>query len=105
MSKLAAFYQKSHTDAALKPEAAESPGDCLTVLMRRTLGACRTCEFLLHKGAKIPDKLAPLGVCKVGFCDLSQNPLYGWAKARQTPGVKPDVSVLSRHGPVCTEEN
>jgi hypothetical protein len=37
---------------------------------------------LLHKGAKILDKQAPLGVCKVEFCDKSQNSLL--------EGLKPD---------------
>jgi formylglycine-generating enzyme required for sulfatase activity len=48
-----------------------------TVKNRRSpyklMEACRTCKFMLHKGAKIPDKPAPLGVCKVEFCDKSQN--------------------------------
>ena len=30
-----------------------------------SLGACCTCEFLQRKAAKIPDFVAPLGVCKV----------------------------------------
>jgi hypothetical protein len=39
-------------------------------------------DFYIKINAKIPDLWAPLGVCKVEFCDKSQNSL--------SKGLKPD---------------